>query len=147
MTKLTPRSKRLLLLTLLLACVVPFAPLGNSQSRHLRQVEKHIARIAQEWDAFRRANAGFEKIHLFAYTGGDGMFGAYGGVRSDSDRERLRGFMAATKPPRPVFVDSIEVWDLEHAFKPGAEPDGAANRGQPRQPETNRESMAAGPGR
>jgi hypothetical protein len=28
-----------------------------------------------------------------------------------------------------------------------AQPDGAANRGQPRQSETNRESMAAGPGR
>src|SRR2546429_566298 len=49
MTKLAPRVKRLLLIALLLACVVPFAPLGNSQWRHLRQVEKHIAGISPEW--------------------------------------------------------------------------------------------------
>jgi hypothetical protein len=144
MTKLTPRTKRLLLIALLLACVVPFAPLANPQLRHLHQVRNHIARIDAEWETFKRENTNFEDVHLFAYTGGDGMFGANGYVRSDADLTKLRAFMEGTKPPRPVFLDSVRVLDVRDAFMKSAGPSGAANGSQPIRSETNRTSSAAG---
>src|SRR5689334_6916682 len=106
----TPREKRLLCMAVLLLCIVPFAPMFNSQFRHLHQVEAHISAVSPQWDEFRRKNPGFEAVHLFAYTGGDGMFGASGSVPSDEHLAKLRAFMESTHPPRPVFVDAVQIY-------------------------------------
>jgi hypothetical protein len=147
-TGLTPRTKRLLLLALLLACIVPFAPLANPQLRHLRQVRSHIARIRPEWERFRAEHPGFDRVELFAYTDGDGMFGANGYVALDEQVPQLQKFMESTAPPRPVYVGAVRVVGPEffELQKKGAEPNGAANRGQPAGSGTNRTSPAAGPG-
>ncbi len=141
---------RLLLLMALLACIVPFAPMLNSQSRHLGQVSAHIEAVAPQWEAFKRQNPSFESVRLFAYTGGDGMFGASGQVPTDEHMQKLRAFMEGTKPPRPVFVEAVQVVDqaaIDYLkAHDGAEPSGAANRREPVSSRPNRTSAAVGPG-
>jgi hypothetical protein len=112
-TELTPRAKRLLLLAILLACIVPFAPLANPQLRHLRQVRNHIARIGPEWERFRAEHPGFDQVTLFGYTDGDGMFGAHGYIATDEQVTELRKFMESTAPPRPVYVGAVHVLGAE----------------------------------
>ena len=151
MRKPTPREKRLLLLAAILVCIVPFAPMLNSQLRHLRQVRAHIGAVAPQWEAFQRQNPGFESVQLFAYTGGDGMFGAAGHVPTHGHVQMLKAFMERSSPPRPIFVGAVQIVDQEAIgylkAHERAEPDGAANRSQPVTPGTNRTSAAAGSGR
>jgi hypothetical protein len=84
-------------------------PLLNSQTRNLRLIDKHIAKIAPQWNSFRATHPGFQQIELFPYTGDDGLFGACGYVASDEQLARLREFMKSTAPPRPVYLDSVHV--------------------------------------
>ena len=42
-----------------------------------------------------------DDVHLFGFTGGDGMFGAYGYVTTDEEVGELKKFMERTSPPRP----------------------------------------------
>jgi hypothetical protein len=88
----------------------------NSQWIHLRQVEEHIQTIRLQWQIFTNQNSGFEKIHFFAFTGGDGMFGASGHVSDAEHLKKLIAFMEGTKPPRPIFLScdstNFEVLDL-----------------------------------
>lgn len=72
-------------------------------------MEEHISKITPEWESFRVKHAGLQDVKLFAYTGGDGMFGANGTVATDEELAQLRKFMESTHPPRPVFVDTVSV--------------------------------------
>jgi hypothetical protein len=116
--KLTPRARRLLVIAMVtpwLYLVVYYgSPLLNSQRRHLSSVEGHIGNIAPLWDKFRTEHPGFQEVHLFAYTGGDGMFGAWGYVASDAQVSELRKFMESTMPPRPIFLNSVHVVGPEY---------------------------------
>jgi hypothetical protein len=108
---LTPRAKRLLVMAMVIPwlCVIVMlvTPMLNSQTRHLRAAEKHIEKVTPQWENFRATHPGFEKVQLFAYTGGDGMFGASGEVASDEKLSELRKFMESTSPPRPVYIGAV----------------------------------------
>jgi hypothetical protein len=130
--QITPRGKRLLII----AAITPWlflavyygAPLLHSQTRNLRAVTVHIENIASQWNQFRAQHPGFEQVTLFAYTGGDGMFGAHGYVATDGKVTELRKFMERTNPPRLIFLDSVRVVGPEFfEFKKKAEPPGAEN--------------------
>jgi hypothetical protein len=150
--KFTPRAKRLLIIAIvtpwLFLIVYYGAPMLNSQRRNLDSVHEHIEKISPQWDQFRAEHRGFDKAHLFAWTGSNGLFGVWGEVPSDAHIAELRAFMESTKPPRPVYLESLFVVDpkaiefLENARK--SEPGGAANGSQPIRSETNRTSSAAG---
>jgi hypothetical protein len=90
------------------------ASLFNSQMRHLRSVDEHLTKIAPLWENFRATHPGFEQVKLFAYTDGDGMFGACGFVASNEQLSELRRFMQSTAPPRPVYVGSVQVAGHEY---------------------------------
>ena len=114
------------------------SPMLNSQRQHLMAVEDHIAKIAPQWDKFRAEHPGFQDVHMFAYTGGDGMFGAYGHVALDGQVSDLRKFMESTGPPRPIFVDSVNVVGPEFFELPKKSEQGDATNGsQPFHSETN----------
>jgi len=81
----------------------------NSQFIHLRQVEEHIEAIRPSWHAFTNENQVFGSVYLFPYTGGDGMFGAYGTLESEEQLKQLRIFMEETSPPRPVYLDAVRI--------------------------------------
>jgi hypothetical protein len=114
-----PREKRLLIVFLLLAFVVVFTPsiFRNTEVDHLTAIRAHISQIQSRWLDFQRQNAGFEDIRFFDYAGGDGMFAACGQVSSGQDLAKLRQFMQNTEPPRPIYLDAVEVMDSngEHA--------------------------------
>jgi hypothetical protein len=153
--QLTPRAKRLLVIAMvtpwLFLAVYYGAPLLNSQMQHLRAVDEHLAKIAPRWEGFRVTHPGFDQVKLFAYTGGDGMFGACGQVASEEQISELRRFMESTLPPRPVYLGAVQVVGPDYfELMRGAgksEPGGAANRSQPVRPDTNSTSAAAGSGR
>ncbi|MGZ4974759.1 MAG: hypothetical protein ACXWDN_18535 [Limisphaerales bacterium] len=145
----TPRAKRLLVIAMvtpwLFLIVYYGAPMLNSQRRNLMAVEDHIAKIAPQWERFRAGHPGFQDVKLFAYTDGDGMFGANGYVATDEQVSELRKFMESTGSPRPIYVGSVHVVGPEFVeFQKKSEPDGAANRSQPIRIQTNRTSVAAG---
>jgi hypothetical protein len=100
------------------------APLLNSQTRHLRAVGAHIEKIAPQWEKFRTEHPGFDQVKLFAYTDGDGMFGANGDVATDEQVSQLRKFMEGTAPPRPVYVGAVHVVGPEFVQFQKAEPGG-----------------------
>ena len=76
----------------------------------LRRVRGHIADISPQWDAFKRANPGFEAVELFPrYDGAYGVrFAAKGWVPWSVDLKQLAEFMSSTKPPFPVDVSRVE---------------------------------------
>lgn len=136
----TPRAKRLLVIAMVtpwLYLIVYYgAPMLNSQRRHLIAVERHIEKIAPVWMAFQRTNTGLEEVHLFAYTGGDGMFGVYGNIWTKTDETKLRDFMVSTKPPRPIFF-GVQVFDLNERNLKNDKPTGPARGGDSIHAETN----------
>ena len=86
-------------------------------------IDEHIQKIEAAWERFRVEHKGFEKVELFGYTDGDGMFGAHGTVASDEQVEQLRKFMESTFPPRPVYLESVQVagedfFDTNRVTKP-----------------------------
>ncbi|MSU57100.1 MAG: hypothetical protein EXS35_02785 [Pedosphaera sp.] len=111
--QMTPRGKRLLIMAMvfpwLFLAVYYGTPLLNSQTRHMRAVDAHIEKISPLWDKFRAEHPGFDQVKLFAYTDGDGMFGAHGYVATDEQLSELRKFMESTAPPRPIYVGSVHV--------------------------------------
>jgi hypothetical protein len=110
-------------------------------------VKDHIAAIAPQWDQFRAEHPGFQDVRLFAYTGGDGMFGANGYVATDEHLAELRKFMESASPPRPIYLKSVYVVGPEFfELQKGSEPVGTANRSQPVQPGTNSTLLPAGSG-
>ena len=148
--RLPPREKRLLIVVFLLALVTIFPPwlLRNRQFENLKAVRDHISQIEPRWRDFQHQNAGFDDVQLFDYTGGDGMFGAYGRVPSDQHLAKLEKFMTSTEPPRPVYVGAVQVLDQEtiELLKKlnNSEPDGAANGSQPIRAKTSSTSSSAG---
>lgn len=132
MRMLKHREVRLLAIAALLACIVPFAPRFNPQLRHLQQVERHITIIRPQWEDFKRQNAGFEFIQFFSYTGGDGLFGAYGYVPSEQHLASLKAFMESTNPPRPLYLKAVLVVAQEEfddlARRTMTEPDAPSRR-------------------
>lgn len=112
MNKLRSRTVALLAVAALLACAAAVR-IWNSQMGHLYQVGRHVERITPAWLEFQRTNRNFERVHLFAFTGGDGMFGAYGEIWSQSDLDKLRAFMESTHPPRPVYLGAVQVLPLD----------------------------------
>ena len=111
--KLTPQGKRLLILfaiTPLLCLLVHYgSPYLHPQTRNLKAIRKHIQKIYPQWEQFRIENRGFEQVTLWDYTGGDGMFAAYGSVPSDQHIEQLRIFLESTSPPRPITLHAVMV--------------------------------------
>ena len=76
----------------------------------LRRVRRHIADISPQWDAFKRANPGFEAVELFPrYDDAYGVrFAAKGWVPWSVDLKQLAELMSSTKPPFPVDVSRVE---------------------------------------
>jgi hypothetical protein len=146
---ITPRGRRLLAVAMitpaLLLCLHYGAPLLNSEVRHLRAVDEHIRKIDPQWNQFRAQHPGLEQVTLFAYPGGDGLFGAYGYVAYDDKIRELRKFMESTSPPRPVFLDSVHVAGSKSYEVPKIlmARTAAANRCQPVCSETNQTPVAA----
>ena len=75
------------------------------------QVEEHIQAIRPQWETFTNQNSGFTNIKFFAFTGGDGMFGASGSVPDVEHLKKLIAFMEGTKPPRPISLDCVDAPD------------------------------------
>lgn len=148
MRKYSQREKILLLIALVLAALIPFRPFISSQLRHMRQVQSHIAQITPQWDTFRRQNSGFEMVTLGAWTGRDGLFGAFGMVPSEEHRQRLKAFMESTLPPRPVYltvqvVGQEVIDDLKDRY--GSKSSGSTNRSWPVGKETNQTPSTPNP--
>lgn len=145
----TPRAKRLLVIMMVtpwLYLIVYYgAPMLNSQRRHLIAVERHIEKIATDWNAFQRTNTGLEGVHLFAYTGGDGMFGIYGDIWTKADEAKLRAFMENTKPPRPIYF-GVRVFDLNEKDLKNDKPTGSTHGGDAIRTETNSTPATTGSG-
>jgi len=111
---ITPRTKRLLVIAAITPLLVLFAaPWLNMQGRHLLAVKEHITSITPEWNEFQSEHPGFQEVRLFAYTGGNGMFGAGGIVATEKQIADLRRFMESTVPPRPVYLNHIRVVGAE----------------------------------
>jgi len=147
--QVTPRAKRLLIIAMampwLFLAVYYGTSLLNSQTRQMRAVDAHIVKISQQWDRFRAEHPGFDEVKLFAYTDGDGMFGAHGNVATDEQVSELHKFMESTVPPRPVYVGSVHVVGPEFfEFQRKSEPIGPGNGSQTIRSETNSASPAAG---
>jgi hypothetical protein len=146
--QITPRAKRLRIMAMatpwLVLAVYFGTPFLNTQTRHLRAVDAHIKKIAPQWERFRATHTGFDQVTFFAYTAGDGMFGASGHVATDEQLSELRKFMENTAPPRPVFLDSVQVAGPEFIEPQKAEQGAAANGSQPSRSETNQISSASG---
>lgn len=98
-------------MVLALILLVKFTPsvLKSNQGQNLEAIRSHISETQSQWQQFQRQNAGFEGVHFFGYTGGEGMFGAYGEVPSAGHVLELRKFMESTLPPRPVYMGAIQV--------------------------------------
>ena len=75
----------------------------------LRRVRRHIADISPQWDAFKRANPGFEAVELFPrYDEAYGVrFAAKGRVPWSVDLKQLAEFMSSTKPPFSVDIFKV----------------------------------------
>ena len=75
----------------------------------LRRVRRHIADISPQWDAFKRANPGFEAVELFSeYDEAYGVqFAAKGRVPWSVDLKQLAEFMWSTKPPFSVDIFKV----------------------------------------
>jgi len=97
----------------------------------MRRVRRHIEDIGPQWDAFKRANPGFEVVQLFPmYDEAWGiMFAARGKISSRVDSKQLAEFMWSTEPPVSVDVSKVttDFSDLPRpVFKkvPAITPDG-----------------------
>lgn len=114
--RLTPRAKRLLVIMM----VTPFlflavffgAPMLNPQMRNLAAVRRHIEEIEPQWREFKK-NPDFQFVELFAWTGSNGLFGAYGELPTEESLHELVEFMQNTTPPRPIYLGAVRVWDRE----------------------------------
>src|SRR5437899_2089394 len=92
-----PKTTNRLVGLFIIAMVTPWlflavyfgTPMLNSQTRHMRAVDAHIEKIAPQWERFRAEHPGFDDVKLFAYTDGDGMFGARGYVVSAAQVSEL----------------------------------------------------------
>jgi hypothetical protein len=75
----------------------------------MRRVRRHITEISPQWDAFKRANPGFEAVELSPrYDEAYGvMFTAKGSVPWSADVKQLAEFMGSTKPPFRVDVSRV----------------------------------------
>src|SRR5687767_1739038 len=105
MRTLTRHEKILLLIALIVGIVFSlrsFLPWHeNIQFTNLQKIEAHIKSIQPKWKEFKANNPGYEDVTLTAYTGGDGMFGAFGKVPTDAHAAKLKNFLVRTQPPRP----------------------------------------------
>ena len=77
----------------------------------LRRVQRHIANVRPQWDAFKRTNPGFEAIELYPMTDSPYawgvMFAARGRISPNVNSMRLAEFMWSTKPPSSVDVSMV----------------------------------------
>ena len=88
----------------------------NSQHLHLQQIKAHLETIEPQWREFQAHNPEFKDVELSQYTGGDGMFAAFGTICSTNEEaslKRLERFMVDTKPPRPVYLRAVQVLSPE----------------------------------
>ena len=75
-----------------------------------RRVRRHITDINPQWDAFKRANPGFEAVELFPMNDSAWgvMFAAKGRIPWSVDLKHLAEFMWSTKPPFSVDVSRVD---------------------------------------
>jgi hypothetical protein len=85
----------------------------NSQAVHLQQIQAHIDAIQPQWQTFLKEHPEMSKVQLDAYTGGDGMFAAFGFVPTDAAIVTVSNFMQSTKPPRPIYLEALWVREGE----------------------------------
>jgi hypothetical protein len=85
--------------------------LFNAQARNLLAVERHIKAIRPSWQKLKSTTRGFDCVHLFAYTGSNGVLGAYGVVPSSQHLARVRAFLESTKPPTGLYLAPVRVGD------------------------------------
>jgi len=108
---------RKILVFLACAVIATFYILWTSQPMNLGRIENHIRKIQPEWQAFQRENNGFEDVRFSVFTGGNGMFAAVGEVATVAERAKLKEFMESTNPPRPIFLRSLRVLELEEKLQ------------------------------
>jgi glycine cleavage system aminomethyltransferase T len=119
---------------------------SNQMRNNLGQVNAHLALIRPQWEAFRQTNGGLECVRIRATYHAEGSLEVYGPATSQVQVAQALQFVRDTHPPRPLWTNALRV-DRDAYLYYRAEPDGAANRSQPVQAETNRTSAAAGSGR
>ena len=77
--------------------------------RQMRRVWSHIEAIRPQWDAFKRANPGFNAVELFPkYDEASGVvFAARGSISPLVNQLQLYEFMLGTGPPCSVDIDPL----------------------------------------
>ena len=75
----------------------------------MKQVKKHIEKITPAWNSFKSTNSGFELVKFRVYTGGDGMFGIFGWVTSEQQKQAVIHFVTETRPPRELYTNALQV--------------------------------------
>ena len=88
--------------------VKPLLP-PSSQEVHMKQVKRHVEKITSAWNTFKSTNSGFELVRFRVYTGGDGMFGIYGWVTSEQQKQAVINFVTETSPPRELYTNALQV--------------------------------------
>lgn len=75
----------------------------------IRRVRKHIEDIRPQWEAFKRANPGFNAVELLPrYDEASGVvFAARGSISPFVNQLQLYEFMTGTRPPCSVDIDRL----------------------------------------
>jgi len=73
------------------------------------RVRRHIEGISPQWDAFKRANPGFEAVEFFPKNdlAWGVLFAARGKISPNVSVMQLYEFMWGTKPPSSVDVSGV----------------------------------------
>ncbi len=124
------RYKWLSSIFVILSLVGVFRDVFEPEYWQLRRVRGHIADISPQWDAFKRANPGFEAVELFPrYDEANGVrFAAKGWVPWSVELKQLAEFMSSTKPTFPVDVSRVENRDGIAGEKTFVMPDGTEKK-------------------
>ena len=88
--------------------VKPLLP-PSSQEVHMKQVKRHVEKITSAWNTFKSTNTGFELVTFRVYTGGDGVFGIFGWVTSEQQKQAVIHFVTETGPPRELYTNALQV--------------------------------------
>lgn len=75
----------------------------------MRRLREHIDRIRPQWEAFKRANPGFNAVELFPkYDEASGVvFAAKGSISPFVNQLQLYEFMVGTRPPCSVDIGRL----------------------------------------
>jgi hypothetical protein len=131
------------ILALIAAALAGYAYFGDTsfkQARRMKLGREYLPGITN----VVYSHPEFRDVRVGVGTAKSGCFLAVGIVDTPEQVSKLQDVIASTKPPLEVLYSVKVLQEAPGAAK--AEPGGAANRGQPVGPQTNRTSAAAGPG-